>query len=273
MSAGRSAAVWGRALNPAHWDRRTSRAALWSRRLAVFSAVLFVVSGLSHRLALLSTPDFIPVIGLVGTLAVLALLCALWGFSRLWRYGDRGGRASAWGLFVALLVLAPFAYYGWLSATLPRLTGVSTDTVDPPAFSRALVGRAPPMNLIGPISEADAAAQREAYPEVTGRRYDLALPDVLEEVEKLIAQRRWEVVGRLGPSQESADVTIEVFARTPILGYPQDVAIRLTDEDLSTFVDMRSVSRYGRHDLGDNARRVAAFMTELDAAIAMRPPQ
>lgn len=273
MSAGRSAAIWGRALHPANWERRTSRAAVWSRRLAVFSAVLFLVSGLSHRLGLLATPDFIPVLGLVGVLAALALLCAAWGFSRVWRFGDRGGRAVAWGTVVAFVVLAPFAYYGWLAATLPRLTGVSTDLIDPPHFSRALLSRRPPMNPIGAISAADAAAQRQAYPEVTGRRYDLALPDVLDEVEKLIAERGWQITGRFGPSQAGTDVTIEAFARTPILGYPQDVAVRLTNEALSTFVDMRSVSRYGGHDLGDNARRVASFMADLDVAIANRPPQ
>ena len=31
---------------------------------------------------------------------------------------------------------------------------------------------------------------------------------------------------------------------------------------------MRSASRYGRHDLGDNAARIAGFLTALDAAVA-----
>ena len=31
---------------------------------------------------------------------------------------------------------------------------------------------------------------------------------------------------------------------------------------------MRSASRYGRHDLGDNAARIAGFLTELDQEIA-----
>ena len=31
---------------------------------------------------------------------------------------------------------------------------------------------------------------------------------------------------------------------------------------------MRSASRYGRHDLGDNAARIVGFLAELDAEIA-----
>jgi len=31
---------------------------------------------------------------------------------------------------------------------------------------------------------------------------------------------------------------------------------------------MRSASRYGRHDLGDNAERITAFLAELDQEIA-----
>ena len=47
-----------------------------------------------------------------------------------------------------------------------------------------------------------------------------------------------------------------------------DVSIRLTDEETSTYVDMRSASRYGDHDFGDNADRVAGFLSDLDAGIA-----
>jgi len=52
------------------------------------------------------------------------------------------------------------------------------------------------------------------------------------------------------------------------LGFPSDVAIRLIDEDTSTYVDMRSTSRYGPHDFGDNAARLTSFLAELDLEIA-----
>ncbi len=53
-----------------------------------------------------------------------------------------------------------------------------------------------------------------------------------------------------------------------MLGFPADVAIRLIDEGTSTYVDMRSTSRYGPHDFGDNAARIAFFLAELDVQVA-----
>jgi uncharacterized protein (DUF1499 family) len=61
---------------------------------------------------------------------------------------------------------------------------------------------------------------------------------------------------------------LEAVATTFLLGFPSDVAIRLTDEGESTYVDMRSASRYGRDDFGDNARRISAFLDRLDAEMA-----
>jgi uncharacterized protein (DUF1499 family) len=46
------------------------------------------------------------------------------------------------------------------------------------------------------------------------------------------------------------------------------VAIRVFDDSSATFVDMRSASRYGRHDLGDNATRINRFLSDLDDRVA-----
>jgi uncharacterized protein (DUF1499 family) len=42
----------------------------------------------------------------------------------------------------------------------------------------------------------------------------------------------------------------------------------LTDEGTTTYVDMRSASRYGKGDFGDNAARIEAFLNELDTDMA-----
>ena len=67
------------------------------------------------------------------------------------------------------------------------------------------------------------------------------------------------------------ETIIEAVALTPILHFASDVSIRITDEGATTYVDMRSASRFGRHDLGDNARRIAGFLTALDAAVKGQP--
>ncbi len=44
----------------------------------------------------------------------------------------------------------------------------------------------------------------------------------------------------------------------------------MTDEGDATYVDMRSASHFGQHDLGDNARRIDDFLSDLDAAMLAR---
>jgi uncharacterized protein (DUF1499 family) len=61
---------------------------------------------------------------------------------------------------------------------------------------------------------------------------------------------------------------VEAVASATLFGFPDDIAIRLRVEDGETVVDMRSASRFFAHDLGSNARRITAFMNELDLKLA-----
>ena len=51
-------------------------------------------------------------------------------------------------------------------------------------------------------------------------------------------------------------------ARSFVVGLPADVAIRVSNDGDTVVVDMRSASRYGRYDLGDNASRIVGFLAE-----------
>lgn len=52
--------------------------------------------------------------------------------------------------------------------------------------------------------------------------------------------------------------------KTLVLGIPQDVLIRLVEEEETTFVDMRAATRDGDHDLGLNAELIKTFLRDLD---------
>lgn len=252
-------------------ERRVSRAARWSRRLASFAAVLFVTSGLGHRYGLVDTISFLWLLGIVGALGIAALCYAAHGFYRLWTRGDRGGRDSAAGVLIALIVLAPFLVSAWQVVTLPSLTDVSTDVVDPPQLPLAAAERGGATNPVTAPTPRDAELQLENYPGVIGRRYEVAPDLVIQAIVKLARDRGWTVRGEPQLAEGQSEITIEIVAYTFFLGFPVDVAVRLVDEDAAVYVDMRSVSRWGRHDLGDNARRIEGFLTELDAAVKGEP--
>ena len=248
-------------------ERRVSKSAAWSRRLAAFSAMLLVISAAAHRFGYLQTVDFIPVLGVVVVLAVAALLLAARAFYRLWHYSDRGGRNLIVGASIALVVLTPFGLVLYRALTQPMLHDVSTDVEDPPVLRFAAGSRTPDMNPVASYTEEERRLQLAEYPQVTGRRYDLGIDRVVTAISKIVEDRGWRIVSPWTTSPEG-DASLEALVTTPILGFRVDVAIRVTNEGRSTYVDMRSASRYGVHDLGDNAARIKAFLADLDTEIS-----
>ena len=75
---------------------------------------------------------------------------------------------------------------------------------------------------------------------------------------------------RLAGSPSQGFVTYIV--RTPIVGFPDAVSIRLTQSETGTRVTIFSRSRFGRSDLGVNRARVTAIVADLNAAIAANAP-
>src|SRR5262249_43036954 len=99
-------------------------------------------------------------------------------------------------------------------------------------------------------------------------------PDrILAAVNNVVANDGWTIVRQKGEPGEDEEILLEVVARTWLLGFTSDAVIRLTDEGDTTYVDMRSVSRYGIHDLGENAERITAFMAALDSEVQSAQPE
>ncbi len=248
-------------------ERQMSRAAGWSRRTGAFALVLLVTDWVGHHFGLTETPAFLWVLGLAALLAALALLLAGLAFSRMWKFGDLGGRDLTVGAILAVVVLAPYGFVAYRMATLPTLWDISTDQDDPPALDAGV--RTAGMNALVPPTPGENRLQSQAYPLAIGHRYDLPFDETVDAVETLLKEQGWQIAGSLPAADDAQDeVTMTAVARSFILDLPADVAIRVTDDGDTTLVDMRSASRYGRHDLGDNAARIVAFLAELDRRAA-----
>lgn len=253
-----------------YFERRASASALWARRTALFSAALLITATAGHRYGAVDTVPYFWLLCVVFGLALLSLVLAGVGFFRLWTNGDRGGRASTRAVIVAIVVLLPFGFAAWQAYMLPRLTDVSTDTENPPRFLTAQARRPADANpIVAPRPEA-ILLQIGAYPAVTGRRYSQPVDRLGEIMDAVIAQLGWESVARRDSVAEDGVAETELIARSPVVGLVSDVAVRVVDEGESTYVDMRSASRYGPHDLGDNAAKILRFFAALDAEVALR---
>jgi uncharacterized protein (DUF1499 family) len=239
-----------------------------ARWLAAFALMLLLVAGAAHRFELLATPDLLSVLALDMLLALLALAAAGIAFARFWNDGDPVGRDIAVATVLAFAALSPVIYAAVMSATRPMLHDISTDTANPPTMAEAARRRGADMNPVMPITPSQAVSQAQAYPDVVGHRYALPFDEARAAVMDAIEAAGWTAM----PAVETGpgEATIEATARTLVFGFPNDVAIRITDEDGTVFVDMRSSSRYGGNDLGDNAARIATFFQHLDAAVGSR---
>jgi Protein of unknown function (DUF1499) len=51
------------------------------------------------------------------------------------------------------------------------------------------------------------------------------------------------------------------------MGFTDDVVVQVKGDDAHAVVDVRSVSRYGLHDLGANAARIRALFEEVTTAL------
>jgi uncharacterized protein (DUF1499 family) len=55
-----------------------------------------------------------------------------------------------------------------------------------------------------------------------------------------------------------------------VLRFSEDITIRIRPRVDGSRIDIRSASRLGRHDLGANAARVAAFTDEIELLMESR---
>jgi len=247
-------------------ERHTSKAAGWSRRIGAFSLVLLLTVCASYRLDLVDTPPFLWVLAIGALLAALALLLAGLGLSRVWHFGDRGGRDLSVGALLAVLVLAPFGVAVYWATIYPPLRDISTDLDDPPALDTS--DRTSDMNTLSPLTPGEQRLQTDAYPLVSGRTYNLPFETIVDAVETVLDRRDWQLTAPYPDITGQNQVMITAVAKGFVLGLPADVAIRITNDGDSVVVDMRSASRYGRYDLGDNAARITEFLGELDQQVA-----
>ncbi len=250
--------------------RRPSRAARWALPPSVFAPVLAGTSIIAHRIGTLSDQNFVLVLLASVFLGLSGALFALFGLRALWREAAIGGRRSGWALAFSAPVLLPAAAAMWLYQTTAPLSDVSTDTQDPPHFS-SHAPRGPGMNTNEP-PRLNVALQKQYYENVTGRRYQLSSEGIAAQVGALVLENGWQPLFDKPVQRTTGEWLIEAKVTTTVLGFVDDVAIRVTDEGESTYVDMRSASRFGAFDLGANARRIVEFMNALDIRIQTTPP-
>jgi uncharacterized protein (DUF1499 family) len=100
--------------------------------------------------------------------------------------------------------------------------------------------------------------QRAGYPDLAPITLQLPVDQVFDRALAEAQDAGWRIVG----ADKNAG-RIEATDTTRWFGFEDDVVVRLTAWGSGTRVDVRSVSRIGRSDVGTNARRIRRYLSQL----------
>ncbi|MGH6950852.1 MAG: DUF1499 domain-containing protein [Vitreimonas sp.] len=244
----------------------------WVRAAVIVSLLIpvyFAAAALGTRFGLFDwTFGFVGLAVLWGTKVLLGgAAFAFVGLLLAWFVQPRQGVAAA---LLALLIPVAGLGYGYYLRTQAQqnpIHDISTDLVDPPSFSgavataRSRVTSGNDLDLLNkrlPDGRAYVEVQREIYPDIVSIPTGLDQARAFEIADTLAREQGWWVGTVNQPSG-----TIEATTRSLWFGFTDDIAIRVRADGSGARIDMRSTSRVGRSDLGANAARVRAYMTEL----------
>jgi uncharacterized protein (DUF1499 family) len=245
-----------------------STLATWARYLAIFSLVAVAVSIITIRFGFLEfRPALATFLGALG-LAGLSIAVAFAAFAAIWQNGSRGMGRILVALLIDAAILAYPAYLALQYRKLPAIYDITTDPIDPPQFEALARLRsgdgANPAAYAGLYS---AEQQQQAYPDIAPVTLEVPPQKAYDETLKLVTRRKWLIIDERAPQPPRMIGHIEAVARTPIMGFREDVSIRVIPDPDGSRVDIRSSSRYFGHDLGSNAARITKLGDDLNDAI------
>ncbi|MEH2471929.1 uncharacterized protein (DUF1499 family) [Nitrobacteraceae bacterium AZCC 2161] len=268
----RQNSAMARRFSAAYQTEPVSSLALWARRLAVFAAIAAVVSIMIVRFGFLEVkPALMTFFGALG-FAGLSILVALCGFAAIWRNGSRGMSRILLALALDVVILAYPAYLALQYRKLPPIHDITTDPIDPPRFEAlARLRTGDDANTAVYAGLYSAELQRAAYPDIEPVDLDVPVQRAYEVALAVVTKRKWLVIDERAPQPPRGIGRIEAVARTPIMGFREDVSIRVTPDGEGSRVDIRSSSRYFEGDLGSNAARITKLIDDINTAVDNAP--
>jgi uncharacterized protein (DUF1499 family) len=236
-----------------------TRTARFTLLAAAVAALLLLGAGPGVRLG---AWEFRTGFSLLRSGAYLGLAAAIAALVQLAVPKLRPGRSGPLLLALGLGTLAAGVPWYWRNRarSVPPIHDITTDTADPPAFVAVLPLRAGAPNPAEYGGEEIAAAQQQAYPDVRPLILPLAPGTAFTQALAAARSAGWEIV-----AADSAAGRIEATATTGWFGFKDDVVVRIQPADGGSRIDVRSVSRVGKSDVGANAERIRSYLRSLGA--------
>ncbi|RLQ23796.1 DUF1499 domain-containing protein [Seongchinamella sediminis] len=221
----------------------------WTGYLAITLLVAIPLAVLTVRSGAWQQGLLLYAVACAGSALALLLALLLMALPRyaLWRKDTR--MRALFAIPGTLLLLSLLAGRG----DYPPIHNISTDLQNPPQFVTAGKVRGNASNSLA-LQEEVIEMQARAYPDLQTLVINDSIETAFERALATADELGWEVY-----HQDLNSGVIEAVDTTAIMGFKDDVVIRLNTNADGTLVDLRSVSRVGISDLGANAARIRAF--------------
>jgi len=238
------------------YSKPVSRFAMAGLLLGVIALTAWVAAGVGSRQGWWHFTLGLQVSEWASYAAALALVLSIFGAAKS-RPGARrkGFLVAVLGIAASLPLVAMAIQWEYATRTYPAINDISTDTRDAPVFWDMPV----PTDYPGATV---AALQREAYPDLAPLKLTTPASQAFEHALALVKDKGWEVV-----SSAPEEGRIEATTKSLLYGFTDEVAVRVKPSNAGSVVDVRSRSRIGRIDRGVNAKRIRAYMADLDKRV------
>jgi uncharacterized protein (DUF1499 family) len=239
----------------------------------MFSFGLIMAAAFLHRLFGLPTATAFSIFmtGMAG--AVLSIVCAALAGVVIWHTGRPGTARVLFAVCASLFMLAIPLLFMMAAHDYPLISDVTTDFDNPPAFVTVARERGPGSNSVVYDRAHFADEQARAYADIKPMMIARASDETYALVADAVKRLKMHIVRDDEPDPDAGTPgQIEAVDRTLVMGFYTDMSIRVSGDDETSRVDIRSASRFGYGDMGYNAERIRELMKEIHARLDATMP-
>jgi uncharacterized protein (DUF1499 family) len=226
-----------------------------STKMAIAACVLMPVAALGTKFGLWPfTIGFLVLASSILLALITIVIAAIYILKEAYSADKPGMRNAALLAFVPMAIVAAIVAG---AGDVPPIHNITTNLDNPPKYQALLPLRAEgsnPLEITAPV----ATIHRAGYPDLKPVISDLSAEQAIAKAEQLAQSLGWVIV----PGQR--DNYVEATVSSFWFGFTDDIVIRATPAQNGSIIDLRSVSRVGKSDLGANAKRIKLFINAFN---------
>jgi len=177
---------------------------------------------------------------------------------------SKGVKSESQALLVVIVVtLLPLSVMGsfvYKAQKYPFIHDISTDLVHAPQLKAAAKARVDSDHSVEYLASEVAQLQQDAYPQLLPLKVTQSPQAVFNAAKGLMLENGWQLMAE---NNQQSPFTLEASHTSLLFGFTDDLVVRIQTTEDGAVVDMRSMSRVGKSDMGANAQRIQRFLTDL----------